>query len=132
MVTVSYFAGVREDRTPGGKHRQKRPRLDGGPSIPSPITALEADDHTLIEKVIDARPNLIPGTNGLFHSCRVTRGIDVSLVEIVENDWNCVFCNAATTYMRGVLIHVSLEKPFYVESWSELCQEQFVISSLLK
>ena len=82
------MAAVREDRTPGGKHRSKRVRSDCSElSLPMMTSepALDALDEKLLVALVDAKPEAIPDLNNVdegenapsfatvclrFYSCR--------------------------------------------------------------
>lgn len=55
---------MREDRSPGGKHRTKRPRLDGGDDVcpaVSPVNVKLENEHTeLINILLESNPERIP------------------------------------------------------------------------
>ena len=54
------ITAVREDRSPGGKHRVKRPRLEDGGVID--LNKKMEDVHLeLIEKLMEAHPDRVPG-----------------------------------------------------------------------
>ena len=83
-MIICLIPAVREDRTPGGKHRHKRQRIDGqtvkiltgGASArPSPghssssrnltIMLQEEDyDEKLLASLVEAQPDLIPTQEG--------------------------------------------------------------------
>lgn len=73
-----WLLAVREDRTPGGKHRIKKLRLDDGDAsgFGLPIDASSAlecasseEDELLIQQLVDARPDMLPGPLGNFFPC---------------------------------------------------------------
>ena len=60
---ISYFTAVREDRTPGGKHRHKRIRMD------STVSAVLFSDETpcdeqLLQELVDSHPDIVPTAEG--------------------------------------------------------------------
>ena len=56
-----YITAVREDRSPGGKHRVKRPRLEDIGVVD--LNKKMEDVHLeLIEKLMEAHPDRIPGS----------------------------------------------------------------------
>ena len=75
-----FFAAVREDRTPGGKHGSKRGRAEDGsiaecpsmsttslftPTNLSSVCSLrEPYDNCMTQKLIDAQPDLMPSRDG--------------------------------------------------------------------
>lgn len=67
-VVVFFCVAVREDRSPGGKHRHKRQRLDEVASvtagtIPTMLeTPLEVPEFhdPLVDRLVAARPDRIP------------------------------------------------------------------------
>lgn len=70
----SVIAAVREDRTPGGKHRVKKVRLEDGEYVGSFVSAMDSsvvteccmteEDEILIQQLVDAKPDIIPGHAG--------------------------------------------------------------------
>jgi hypothetical protein len=60
------FTAVREDRTPGGKHKHKRIRLDDGTLVPCFILDPVQDsiDEKLLNELIELKPDLIPEVEG--------------------------------------------------------------------
>jgi len=60
---------VREDRTPGGKHRHKRIKTDDEVTTPTSITMfdaeeLDSDDKDILHKLIEAKPTIRPSPEG--------------------------------------------------------------------
>ncbi|XP_064650885.1 retinoic acid receptor RXR-alpha-B-like [Lineus longissimus] len=57
---------VREDRTPGGKHKHKRIRLDDGTLVPCFILDPVQDsiDEKLLKELTELKPDLIPEVEG--------------------------------------------------------------------
>ena len=51
---------MREDRSPGGKHRVKRPRAEEG-GVVDMNKKMEEVHLELIEKLMEARPERVPG-----------------------------------------------------------------------
>jgi len=69
------LTAVREDRTPGGKHRVKKIRMDDGGDIahfssqPDSATVekiCSEEDELLIQQLVEAKPDLIPGQAGNY------------------------------------------------------------------
>ena len=64
----SPIAAVREDRTPGGKHRHKRARVDDlasdGVVEINTILVTGQGDEVMTQKLVEARPDLIPNIEG--------------------------------------------------------------------
>ncbi|XP_064595637.1 retinoic acid receptor RXR-alpha-B-like isoform X2 [Liolophura sinensis] len=61
-------AAVREDRSPGGKHRHKRQKVDVDISGQSPVVVKRADRpsfrDSLLESLVQAKPFLVPKVEG--------------------------------------------------------------------
>ena len=60
-------AAVRDDRTPGGKQKTKKLRLDDDSTIMSSIfnsVVLDAYDDQMIQALIDSKPDLVPSAEG--------------------------------------------------------------------
>ena len=58
---IMCITAVREDRSPGGKHRVKRPRLEDIGVVD--LNKKMEDVHLeLIEKLMEAHPDRIPGS----------------------------------------------------------------------
>ena len=58
---------MRDDRTPGGKQKTKKLRLDDDSTIMSSIfnnVVLDAYDDQMIQALIDAKPDLVPSAEG--------------------------------------------------------------------
>ena len=61
---------MREDRTPGGKHRHKRLKVDGEEQpVLENITLLESeqlesDEKDMLHKLIEAKPTIHPSPDG--------------------------------------------------------------------
>jgi len=65
------MTGVRENRSPGGRQRTKRPKLDVEESKPTPVVALQTLDveHAdIINTLISSNPDRIPVREGMKHS----------------------------------------------------------------
>jgi len=70
---------VREDRTPGGKHRNKRPRLlddnasmqEAAQNITSLVLPHDTYDETLVHNLVEARPDLMPAIEEIFTDGKV-------------------------------------------------------------
>ena len=61
LLQCMYITAVREDRSPGGKHRVKRPRLEDIGVVD--LNKKMEDVHLeLIEKLMEAHPDRIPGS----------------------------------------------------------------------
>ncbi|ESO93837.1 hypothetical protein LOTGIDRAFT_104793 [Lottia gigantea] len=56
---------VREDRSPGGKHRLKRPRLE---EIPGTLDAKDEIYDSMIETLVNAQPDIFPKSESRFLS----------------------------------------------------------------
>lgn len=77
-MEVYTSSAVREDRSPGGKHRNKKPRLDeiramvnsDGEVLFVPGTQeskpTESFEDPIMEGLINARPDLIPRVDGEY------------------------------------------------------------------
>ena len=69
----SKISAVREDRSPGGKHRIKRPKLDDVKAIigaeGNVVFLPQSQDSTsfedkIVEGLVNAKPDLIPRVDG--------------------------------------------------------------------
>ena len=64
------IAAVREDRTPGGKHRHKRARVDDMPTDGmvniNTILVTGQGDELMTQKLVESRPDLIPNIEGIL------------------------------------------------------------------
>ena len=64
---------MREDRSPGGKHRHKRQRLDGSGSTDDPLLGPPDEDSVmdfedkLTTDLINAHPEIIPPSDGTWN-----------------------------------------------------------------
>ena len=66
---IWYLLAVREDRTPGGKHRIKKMRFGDGSELQQDLSnagecVTSEEDELLIQQLVDANPDLIPGPAG--------------------------------------------------------------------
>lgn len=69
FIVLYNFTAVREDRSPGGKHRHKRQRTDENTSLMAPtsvtrnydVPSTASDFHDpLVDRLVAARPDRIP------------------------------------------------------------------------
>ena len=64
----NFISAVREDRSPGGKHRTKRARMDGDEEEEAlDMTSLETQQNDIINILVGSCPDRIPqvlGRNG--------------------------------------------------------------------
>ena len=61
------FSAVREDRSPGGKHRHKRPRTDEYGNL-LPDISMNMEEDPMLKRLIEAQPDRIPKAEGSLTS----------------------------------------------------------------
>ena len=93
------ITAVREDRTPGGKHRHKRARVDDltseGVVEINTILVTGQGDELMTQKLVEARPDLIPNIEG-------TRSI--SIVLLVSLSQTNGFLDPADSFIDALLV----------------------------
>ena len=80
------LSAVREDRTPGGKHRVKKLRADGV-SVAEHLSfkqdsatvgnTCSEEDEVFIQQLVDSKPDLIPGPPGSCLELETNNGIGI-------------------------------------------------------